>query len=227
MAIKTVDASILETLAGYDSATVQNAGILVRGYTPEGQDYTGAGLQRMLVDPESVVVGYALTSTWTPLHAPATPAADRNAFWDSIGEADAPVIAVLQDIDAPSGRGAIIGDGMAYTMRALGAVGAVVEGNARDVPGIAKSGIHLWATGRAPGHGPFSMMGHGVPVTVAGLEIHPGDVLVCDGDGVTRVPVEIASDVAKACADVRKKESTLHRYFTAPGFSFEKWRSER
>ncbi len=227
MVLSKTDPAILQTLGEYDSATVQNAAILVRGYVPEETDYTGPDIRRMIGSAESVTVGYALTSTWTPLHEPSSEPADRNGLWDSIGEADAPVIAVLKDVDSPSRRGAIIGDGMAYTMKALGAVGAVVDGNARDIPGIEKAGLDLWATGQVPGHGPFSMIEHGVQVEVAGLAITPGDILVCDGDGVTRVPVDIAADVAKACADVRAKEGALHRYFTSPDFDFEKWRSER
>ncbi len=227
MVLANTDPAVLKTLGEYDSATVQNAAILVRGYTPEGADYTGPGMRRMIGAVGSVVVGYALTSTWMPLNEPSRDTADRNDFWDSIGEADAPVIAVLKDVDSPARRGAIIGDGMTYTMSALGAVGAVVDGNARDVPGIEKCGIHLWATGQVPGHGPFNMIEHGVPVEVAGLTITPGDILVCDGDGVTRVPADIATDVAKACVDVRAKEGDMHHYFTSPEFSFEKWRSER
>lgn len=227
MVLAKVDPSILQALGEYDSATVQNAAILVRGYVPEATDYTGPDMKRMIGAAGTVVVGYALTSTWTPLNEPSAQPADRNGFWDSIGETDAPVIAVLKDVDSPARRGAIIGDGMTYTMSALGAVGAVVDGNARDVPGIENCGIHLWATGQVPGHGPFNMMEHGIPVEVAGLTITPGDILVCDSDGVTRVPVYIAAEVAKTCADVREKEGQLQRYFTAADFSFEKWRSER
>lgn len=227
MVLTDADPAILQELRRYDSATVQNAAILVRGYVPEETDYTDPDLRKVAGSPESVHVGYALTSTWMPLNEPVGPAPDRNGFWDSIGETDAPVIAVLKDIDKPARRGAIIGDGMAYIMKALGAVGAVVDGNARDIPGIEKAGLDTWATGRVPGHGPFSMIEHGIDVDVAGLTISPGDILVCDGDGVTRVSPEIAQDVAKACAEVREKESTSHRYFTAPDFNFEKWRSER
>lgn len=227
MVLSTVDQSILQALGSYDSATVQNAAILVQGFTPAEHDYTNPDLRRMLGAPDSVLVGYALTSTWMPLNDPSGEVADRNAFWDAIGEADAPVIAVLKDIDSPARRGAIIGDGMAYTMRALGAVGAVVDGNARDLPGIDKAGLQMWATGQVPGHGPFHLVEHGVTVEVAGLVIEPGDILVCDGDGVTRVAPPMAADVVKACEKVREKESAMHRYFTAPDFSFEKWRSER
>jgi 4-hydroxy-4-methyl-2-oxoglutarate aldolase len=227
MVLSTVDPSILKVFGGYDSATVQNAAILVQGYTPAEHDYTNPDLRRLLGTPGSVLVGYALTSTWMPLNEPSGEVVDRNAFWDSIGEADAPVIAVLKDVDSPARRGAIIGDGMTFTMSALGAIGAVVDGNARDLPGIGDSGMHLWAMGQVPGHGPFHLIEHGVPVEIAGLVITPGDILVCDGDGVTRVTPEMAADVAKACAAVREKESSMHRYFTAPDFDFEKWRRER
>ena len=142
---------------------------------------------------------------------------------DSIAYANAPVIVVQQDIDLPARRGAIIGDGMAYQMRALGAVGAVTDGNARDVPGIEKAGLALWATGRVPGHGPFNLIDHDVPVDVAGLRILPGDILVCDGDGVTRVPVDVAEDVLRTAAEVRAKEGAGFKYFSKPGFTIEDW----
>ena len=43
-----VDPAILNDLANYDSATVQNAAILVRGYAPAGEDYTGPDLEQLL-----------------------------------------------------------------------------------------------------------------------------------------------------------------------------------
>ena len=113
----------------------------------------------------------------------------RWEYYDAIAHTDAPTIVVQQDIDTPSRRAAVLGDEMAHQMSALGAVGAVVDGNARDIPGINRAGLSLWATGRVPGHAYFAMIDHSVPVGVAGLRILPGDILVCDGDGVTRVPV--------------------------------------
>jgi regulator of RNase E activity RraA len=216
-----VTLELLEDLGRYDSATVQNAAILVRGYVPATEDYSGPALKCMI--PEfGTIVGVAVTAELTPLHPRQKPA-NWNGYYDSIAYAGVPTVAVLKDVDAPAGRGAIMGDGMAYRHRALGCVGVVVDGNARDVPGIAKARCGLWATGRVPGHGPFNIVRHGIPMVAAGLLIEPGDILVCDGDGVTRVPVEIAADVAKKAAEVRKKESTLHRYFSASDFSLAKY----
>jgi len=58
---------------------------------------------------------------------------------------------------------------------------------------------------------------------VARLKIVPGDILVCDADGATKVPVDIAVDVAKMCAEVRMKESAVHRFFVEKDFTLEKW----
>lgn len=65
MAIETVDARILSKLAEYDSATVQNAGIVARGgYVGAEMDYSGPGLARMV--GSGVVVGYALAPSMHP-----------------------------------------------------------------------------------------------------------------------------------------------------------------
>ena len=227
--MKTVDQSILDSLAEYDSATVQNAGILVRGYVHEDYDYTDPSIREYISPGAKPAVGYALTSTWVPLNEPpeieAGTNVDRNDYFDSIARANAPVIVVQQDVDKPSRRGAIIGDGMAYQMKALGAVGALIDGNVRDVAGIELAGLPLWATGRVPGHGPFSMLEHDILVTVASLRIAPGDILVCDAEGATRVPIEEAGDVSKMCAEVRAKEGALHRYFSVTDFTIDKWES--
>ena len=183
--MKTVNQSVLDTLAEYDSATVQNAGILVRGYIHEDNDYTDPSIREYVSSGEKPVVGYAFTSTWAPLNEPGELKSNRTDYFDSIAKADVPVIVVQQDVEKPSRRGAIIGDGMAYQMKALGAVGALVDGNARDIPGIKQAGLPLWATGRVPGHGPFNMIEQNIEVVIASLKIAPGDILVCDADGTT------------------------------------------
>ena len=227
MPLKTVSPEIIDGLADYDSATVQNAAAIVYGgYVSEHIDYSGPDLKPYLWDVEGsgkAVVGYAVTSTWMPLHGPSDDPNERSYLLDSIARANAPTIVVQQDIDIPSRRGAIIGDEMAHQMAALGAVGAVVDGNARDIPGINRAGLSLWATGRVPGHARFSFIDHGIPVDVAGLRILPGDILVCDGDGVTRISVDVAEDVLKQCAEVRERESKTFAYFSKPDFTLRDW----
>ncbi len=227
MPLKTVSPEIIDGLTDYDSATVQNAAAIVYGgYVSANIDYSGPDLKPYIwveAGTGKAVVGYAVTSTWMPLHGPSDDPNERSDLLDSIARANAPTIVVQQDIDIPSRRGAIIGDEMAHQMAALGAVGAVVDGNARDIPGINRAGLSLWATGRVPGHARFSFINHGIPVDVAGLRILPGDILVCDGDGVTRIQVDVAADVLKQCAEVRERESKTFAYFSKPDFTLRDW----
>src|SRR5262249_38713207 len=54
-----------------------------------------------------------------------------------------------------------------------------------------------------------------VPVHVGGLMVHPGDLLHGDRNGVTRIPVEAASEVAHACAEYVAAEAVGLGYLKA------------
>ena len=232
--MKTVSPEILEGLAEFDSATVQNvAAIVYGGYISEHVDYSGPDLKPYVWNRDGsgkAVVGYAMTSTWAPINGVVGRSQEPSGRWeyyDAIAHLEAPTIVVQQDIDTPNRRAAILGDEMAHQMSALGAVGVVVDGNARDIPGIDRAGLSLWATGRVPGHAYFAMIDHSIPVVVAGLRILPGDILVCDGDGVTRVPVDAAEDILNQCAEVGEREGARFAYFSNPDFTLQDWEDHK
>ena len=221
--MKTIDPKVLQTLGQFDSATIQNAAIFARGYVPAGDDYSGPEL-RCMIPEMGTVVGYAMTAEKTVLRDVES-AVGNDAFYDSIAYADVPCIAVMQDVDDPPNRGALWGDEMAHRLSALGCVAGVIGGCVRDVPGTKAAGCGLWATGRVPGHGPSSLVRHGVPVTIAGLRILPGDILVCDSDGVTRVPVDIAAEVVKMAEKVHAKEHAGFEHFKQPNYTIEMYKN--
>ncbi|MFM1547841.1 MAG: RraA family protein [Lentisphaeria bacterium] len=218
----SITAKQITQLESYDSATVQNAAVLVQGFVDAAGDYTDPSILRY-TETRRCVVGVAATSTWTPITSVADPRADAD-FWECIEAEAAPVIAVMKDVDSDRLRGAILGDVMANIMAALGACGAVVDGNVRDVLGIEDAGLNMWARARVPGHGPFSLIEHSIKLEVCGLRISPGDVLVCDDDGITRVAPEIVDDVIDACAVVRDKESRRVALTKSPDFTASVWR---
>ena len=218
----SITAKQITQLESYDSATVQNAAVLVQGFVDAAGDYTDPSILRY-TETRRCVVGVAATSTWTPITSVADPRADAD-FWECIEAEAAPVIAVMKDVDSDRLRGAILGDVMANIMAALGACGAVVDGNVRDVLGIEDAGLNMWARARVPGHGPFSLIEHSIKLEVCGLRISPGDVLVCDDDGITRVTPEIVDDVIDACAVVRDKESRRVALTKSPDFTASVWR---
>ncbi|MAU25142.1 MAG: hypothetical protein CL706_07030 [Chloroflexi bacterium] len=197
---------IINDYKEFDSATVQNAMILVRGYVDANTDYTSPDLKSYNFDKP--IVGVAVTGKVTPLNEPSSKI-DFNDLYGNIKKNDLPVIVVLEDVEKEKGRAAIIGDVMANMARVLGAVGMVAEGSVRDIPGIKKANMPVWGKGRVPGHGPFNLVETQTSVEVAKLKINPGDLLIADEDGITRIPLDIAEETLQKCLEVRKKESEM------------------
>ena len=97
-------------------------------------------------------------------------------FYDNIEKSELPVFGILMDVEKNQGRGAIIGDVMAYMARSLGAVGLIGAGSIRDLPGIINADMPVWGTGRVPGHGPFNLIETQTEVDVVGLKINSGSL---------------------------------------------------
>ena len=80
-----------------------------------------------------------------------------------------------------------------------GVVGFVVDGAIRDAEEIRTSGIAMFAAG-VNHRGPYKD-GPGeinVPVAIDGMIVHPGDIVIGDGDGVLCVPAAEADTILNA-----------------------------
>ncbi|MBA46598.1 MAG: hypothetical protein CL893_00755 [Dehalococcoidia bacterium] len=196
---------IIEGLKKYDSATVQNAMMTIDSYDKEQIDYSSPELKSYHLE-NGTVVGVAVTCKVTPLYEPKEKL-DWDEYYDLIDKSDLPVVGIIVDIEKNKGRGAVMGDGMALKHKVLGAVGVINGGSIRDLPGIADVGMSVWATGRVPGHGPFNLIETQTSVEVGDLIINPGDLIVGDTDGITRVPIEIAEETLICCKKVRDYET--------------------
>ena len=114
---------------------------------------------------------------------------------------------------------ACFGELSSNILRWRGAAGVVVDGAARDVPGIREAGMPVFARAVTPRnyHYPFGLE-HGavnLPVVCAGVAVRPGDVIVADDDGVVVVPREIAGDVADAAEAIHARESQTRQAILA------------
>ena len=230
--MKSASQEVLDGIADFDSATIFNAVVKCMGGSQGGTEiaipvnYTGPELRSHMSDM-GVVVGYAVTAEVTCIDPDSEPL-DWDSYYDMLDSADGPTVAVLRDVDSRPGRGAAFGDGMAAVHKALGARGAVVDGSIRDVAGIREVGLPMWSTGVVPGHGVFNLTRIGVSVTVAGLRILPGELLVVDGDGCTKVPAGMApEDVLQAAREIRAFESTVRVLADSPDFTLQKYRDWR
>ncbi len=94
---------------------------------------------------------------------------------------------------------AIIGEIMTTyaELRKLG--GIVINGAIRDSSALRASSFPVYAAG-VTHRGPYKD-GPGeinVPIAIGGMVIHPGDLVIGDGDGFLAVPIEGAEEIAKA-----------------------------
>lgn len=105
---------------------------------------------------------------------------------------------------------AAVGDLVTTMARNAGAAGIVTDGPGRDIAGIRKVGLPVFATGLTPnspfGKGPCTV-GH--PVHIGGRRVGSGDMIVGDEDGVVVVPFEMIDDVLARLDAVRAAEAEL------------------
>jgi 4-hydroxy-4-methyl-2-oxoglutarate aldolase len=102
------------------------------------------------------------------------------------------------------------GENMAMSAMNRGAVGAVIDGACRDVEEIRRLRFPVVCKGIVPNVASISGYGHvNVPIQCAGVPVHPGDVLVVDGNGVAVVPMQEAPDVLSKARQLLATEHIL------------------
>jgi 4-hydroxy-4-methyl-2-oxoglutarate aldolase len=103
---------------------------------------------------------------------------------------------------------ATIGDQFAGAARNAGLAAIVTDGLVRDVDGLTRAGVPVFAMGLTPNSpaatGPGTV---GLPVLLGGVEIDPGDVVLCDRTGVVVVPRLEAEATVAAFERVRSLEA--------------------
>ncbi|KAJ3271362.1 hypothetical protein HDV01_006867 [Terramyces sp. JEL0728] len=113
------------------------------------------------------------------------------------------IIVIKAHREAPN---AVWGGLMTARAKSVGVIGAVIDGNIRDVGEIREFDFPVWASGQSTmGAAPFCRPTRVTePITVGEATAWPvvvktGDIIVADEDGVVRVPIEHVELVAKEC----------------------------
>lgn len=94
-----------------------------------------------------------------------------------------------------------------------GAVGVVTDGCARDTDEVAieKVPLYLRRKGRGIRPGRNELESINRPVSIGGVLVCPGDVVVADGDGVIVVPRKVAEQVAKYAREILEGDKAGRR----------------
>ncbi|WP_244831318.1 RraA family protein [Caballeronia sp. TF1N1] len=107
---------------------------------------------------------------------------------------------------------ALMGDIMSSYAESIGIVGLVIDGAIRDVASLRSRDFPVYARG-VTHRGPYKN-GPGeinVPVTVGGMVVYPGDIIVGDEDGVLAFAQADAADVIERARQTEQKEAQALR----------------
>lgn len=94
------------------------------------------------------------------------------------------------DVIVIDGKGdlssALMGEIMCHQAAALGIAGVVIDGAVRDSEAIRELGFPMYAAGLNP-NGPTKSVAGRVnhPVSIGGVTVNPGDLVIGDADGIT------------------------------------------
>lgn len=208
----------MEGLKKFSTPTISNA-IEMFETRPRNEGFVGPEV-RCLFPGLGRMVGYAFTAAISSdLPAQGCRVVPRHEYWQATADVPGPRIAVIQDLDNPPGRGSFWGEVNANIHKALGFVGAVTNGGARDLDEMEALGFFTFAGAVSVSHSYVHLVDFGAPVRVGGSVIAPGDLLHADRHGVVVIPAPIAGSLAETALEVEETERELIRYCQSAHFS--------
>jgi regulator of RNase E activity RraA len=213
-AMPAVFAADLELLRKYDTPTVCNV-VELFDLRPRHSGYTDARIQACYPKLPPMV-GFASTATFRSAAPPRSGSVYSGLDQQVASFADlpGPAVVVFQDLDNPVAS-ATFGEVMCTTYKTFGAAGLITSGAGRDLDQVEALHFPCFSAGTICAHGCCHIPSINVPVHVGGVTIHPGDLLHGDRNGVTTIPLEIASATAHSCAEYMAAEAVVLDYLKA------------
>jgi 4-hydroxy-4-methyl-2-oxoglutarate aldolase len=190
----------LPDLTGMSSDAMDELGIV--GVVP-------AALLRP-TDPKARIVGRALTVRNVPASTPVADAVKTGV--STLAEIEAHNLAepgdviVLQGVDLISNMGSI----SASIGRRQGELGAIVDGGVRDIDHSREIGYAIWSRSVSPITGKWRIETVAVnqPVSICGVTVNPGDLVLADEVGVCFIPRERAAGVLERAQRIAASEKS-------------------
>jgi len=103
------------------------------------------------------------------------------------------------------------GDLLTLVAHSRGVAGTVIDGVCRDVPAIVSSRYPVFCKGSfmRTGKDRVEVAGINVPVSISGVDVAPGDIVVGDDSGIVVVPQARAADVLAVARQVAYAEQRI------------------
>ena len=207
--------AMLEELKNFDTPSITNvvatypdSPTCLGLYNPWSENwYTDQSIKCMY--PElGRRVGYAVTCVYG-LPDPSFTRLSFNDVLDALEASPRPTVLALQQKfpEHIAGKVGLAGGNMVSAMRALGCQGLISNGPSRDLDEVREMDFQYMLTGVTPGHGAMAVQAVNVPVTVAGMDVAPGELIHMDENGACKFPADRLEAVLINARALQKEEA--------------------
>jgi len=196
---------MLEKLRGFDTPSITNivatypTNPLCLGlYEPWRENWYTDQSVRCPFPELGARIGYAVTVAFA-LPNPSYKRWSIIDLFEIIASANKPTILVIKQEFPPEiqPKVGLAGGQMTTALKACGVVGVVTNGPTRDIDEIRPLEIQYLTSGVTPGHGEMAISAINVPVSVAAMDVVPGDIVHMDENGAIKFPADKLADICK------------------------------
>jgi regulator of RNase E activity RraA len=211
--------NLLEELRSFDTpsvanvvATYPNHPLCLGLYNPWTENWYTDSSVRCMYPELGAIAGYAVTC----VYGLPDPGFSRLSFVDVLEALEhqrKPAVLVLQQKFPPAlaAKVGLAGGIMTTALKALGCVGVVSNGPSRDIDEIRPMKVQYLLSGVTPGHGEMAVHAVNVAVSVAGMDVAPGEIVHMDENGACRFPAEHLGQVLVNLRALRSEEEQRMR----------------
>ena len=196
---------MLEKLRGFNTPSITNIvatypknPLCLGLYEPWRQKWYTDQSVRCLFPELPARIGYAVTVVFA-LPNPNYQRWSLIDLYETIAKAKKPAILVIKQDFPPEilPRVGLAGGQLSSALKVCGVVGVVTDGPTRDVDEIRRLGMQYLTTGVTPGHGEMAISAINVPVSVAAMDVVPGEIVHMDENGAVKFPADKLADVCQ------------------------------
>ncbi|MEX0641476.1 MAG: RraA family protein [Pirellulales bacterium] len=206
----------LAKLAQFDTPTITNA-VELFYVRPRTEGYMDRRIVSQFPDFPPMV-GFAATASFRSSAPPkgldVYGSMERQV--ETFAGLPGPAVVVFQDLDDPP-VAATFGEVLCSTYQAFGSTGLITSGAGRDLLQVKALKYPVFTGSTICAHAYCHILHVGVSVHVGGLVVDQGDLLHGDANGVTNIPIEIATELADITGEFAASERIVLDYVQLPG----------
>ena len=193
--VPKLDPSIVDAFKKLDTTSVSDA--------LDRLGITGGLLGIKPVVPGTAICGQAFTVHYVPCGIV------KGTVGDFLDDVEPGQVVVIDN----AGRDycTVWGDLMSITAMRMGVAGTVIDGVCRDIPAIKNMKYPIFTKGTymVTGKDRVFVDAVNIPVSVSGVQVKAGDIILGDETGVLLVPMERAEEVLNAAQEIAEKEALI------------------